>query len=398
MKAQCQLCLNSTFLNQIHFGHQPISHRFHNHLEPDSFKHPLEMGQCDRCGLVQILTPFSAKDLIPKFSWLTCTEPEGHLDRLVEKISKLPGLKQSSSILGLTFKEDSTLERFQKLGFKNTYRFSMTEDFKAENPLCNVETATDLFHRDFAIQFLHQKKFPKADVFICRHVIEHSIRVNEFLSAIDTLTHDDSYIIIEIPECGSAFELYDYTTVWEEHNLYFTPKLFVSFLKNSGFEIVEFFEEPYPLENAAIAILKKSKVKPHIEFINSNFENFVKAFPAQKKLVQEKLQSMMQHGFQTVLFGAGHMSVAFVNLYEVEPYITAIVDDNVNKLPYLLPGTQLPIIPSSRLYESPNIKNVLLTLAPESEEKVRNKHNSLIDQGIRFSSIFAKNPNYFFNV
>ncbi len=390
---KCQLCHHEKFDHKIDFGEQPVSHRFFSDQLPDNYKHSIMLGQCHNCGLVQILNPFPVKELVPKFSWLTCTEPEGHLDRLVDTLKTLPHINSNSKILGLTFKEDTTLARFNRLGFSNTYRFDMKKDFEESNPLANVETAVDKFTKDFAQKFsaLHGK----FDIFICRHVIEHSVNIGNFIEAIKELTHDNSYIVIEIPECGSAFDLYDYTTVWEEHNLYFTPQLFKSFLKNSGFTIHSYIQEPYPLEDACIAIAQKSLEKSFISFEKSNYENFVHMFEKRKYETREQLLRFKEKS-KIAIFGAGHMSVAFVNLMGIHDIIDYVIDDNSNKINFYLPGTKIKIVPSSYLY-SENIKFCLMTLAPESEVKVANKHQEYVNNGGRFYSVFCKNPNYFLN-
>ncbi len=389
--ANCQLCQSAEFINNIDFGDQPVSHRFSNNENEDNYKHQIKMGQCKDCGLVQITTPFPVKELVPRFDWLTCTEPEGHLDRLVEKLTKLDGIGTQSKILGLTFKEDSTLDRFNKLGYPNTYRFDIQKDFLITNPLANVESAVDGFNAEFAKRF--EQVYGKADIFICRHVIEHSINILEFIEAIKILTHENSYIVIEIPECGAAFELCDYTTVWEEHNLYFTPELFKSFLINSGLNIHTYIQEPYPLEDACIAIAQKSLKPIKIAPQHSHFENFVQSFSNKKIEVRERLIEFKKDG-KVALFGAGHMSVAFVNLMEVEDLIDYVIDDNVHKSQYFLPGTQIAIHSSEALITN-NISHCLLSLAPESEVKVVQKNSNFVELGGKFLSIFSKNSSYF---
>lgn len=387
----CQLCKSEKFANRLNFGPQPVSHRFSNDTHIDNYRHPIEMGQCEKCGLVQILKPFPIDELVPRFNWLTCTEPEGHLDRLVQTISKLPGIDKESKIIGLTFKEDTTLMRFNQIGFHNTYRFDMHADFGASNPLANIETATSCFDLNFAKKYTD--KNGKCDIFICRHVIEHSTNISHFIEAIKELTHKNSYIIIEIPECGSAFDLCDYTTVWEEHNLYFTPQLFKSFLRNSGFSIHSYIQEPYPLEDACIAIAQKSNAAPVVNFEESNYTQFVSCFPDKKNEIRNKLISLRKSG-KIALFGAGHMSVAFVNLLGIEDLIDFVIDDNQNKLQYYLPGTHLQIKSSTSLY-SDKVGHCLMSLAPESEIKVTAKHADFIKNGGKFLSIFNKNPSYF---
>ena len=80
------------------------------------------VGQCEACGLIQLLDPMPPAMAKSRFEWLTYNEPEGHLDDLVSRLCRLPGLDSGSRIVGLTNKDDSTLARYNRLGYANTYR------------------------------------------------------------------------------------------------------------------------------------------------------------------------------------------------------------------------------------------------------------------------------------
>ena len=51
-----------------------------------------------------------------RFPWVRQNEPEAHLDGLVQKIISLPDINNRSPIWGLSYKDESTVERFRKLG------------------------------------------------------------------------------------------------------------------------------------------------------------------------------------------------------------------------------------------------------------------------------------------
>ena len=61
------------------------------------------MGQCSDCGLIQLVNPAPAKELLPPYDWITYSEPEGHLDDLVDKITSLSGINKDSTFLGISF-------------------------------------------------------------------------------------------------------------------------------------------------------------------------------------------------------------------------------------------------------------------------------------------------------
>ena len=51
------------------------------------------------------------------------------------------------------------------------------------------------------------------------------------------------------------------------------------------------------------------------------------------------------------MLGAGHMTERFVNLYGLAERIEFVVDDSPNKQGLFMPGSRLPILPSSELVE-----------------------------------------------
>jgi hypothetical protein len=71
--------------------------------------------------------------------------------------------------------------------------------------------------------------------------------------------------------------------------------------------------------------------------------------------------------------------------------IDCVVDDNERKQALLMPGSRLPIRGSSTLASRP-IDLCLLSLNPESEQKVLAKNRSFVERGGEFASIFALSP------
>ena len=229
---KCSICRKNKVIENLNFGQQPVWHRFLR-TPQEEYTHPIKMGQCHNCGTVQLIDLISVSELKPRFGWLTCTEPEAHLDQLVETLSKLPGITNDSKICGISFKDDSTLERFNKLGFMHTWRVEPKNELGLNGFQSSVESLQERINLESAV--LLTSIHGKSDIVLVRHILEHVYDFQTFLDACKQLVSPGGYVVFEIPDCSLLFTSYDYTAIWEDHTLYFTPSTFRAFLKSAGF-------------------------------------------------------------------------------------------------------------------------------------------------------------------
>ena len=229
---------------------------------------------------------------------------------------------------------------------------------------------------------------------IVRHVVEHSYDLPEFIEAIRALTNHDGYIVWELPDCERAFISGDCTTIWEEHTFYFTTFTFHKILTDADFEVVHFESVPYPFENSIVAIVKAAQKKQTITTDEKALaeqvalaENFASAIEQRRIAVRSKLEYLKEKYGSIALFGAGHLSVAFLSLMKVADLVDFVIDDNTNKKGMCMPIGNLAIKGSDSLYAE-GVKVCLLSLNPQNQPKVIANHKRFTDQGGIFASIF----------
>lgn len=375
------------------FGLQPVSNRFltkGDDIEAPRF--PLSLNIREDIGLIFIDKPFPIEELKPRYNWLTCFEPEDHLDDLVVNILKLPNVTQNSSFGAYSFKDDSTLRRLEKLGYGNTWRIDPEKDLGVNDECANVETYQFFLNKESAERI--KKKNGLADVFIVRHVVEHSYELQGFIEFVKSLVKPGGYIIWELPDCERALINGDCTTIWEEHVYYFTEYTFVSVISEYNLEIVHFESVPYALENSLIVIAKVSDKKTAIEPSRTAVDleinrakEFVKHVSERKLVIRRKLETLREKYGQIAIFGAGHLTVAFISIMEISDLIHFVIDDNPNKKGLNMPLGKLEILGSESLYDK-NIKVCLLGLNPQNQSKVIDKHKKFVENGGIFGSIF----------
>jgi SAM-dependent methyltransferase len=388
---------------------QPICSRFLKKPvdAKKEYHHPLILGQCQACGLVQLVNPFPLARILPLYDWVVrYAEPEEHLDKLAERIARLPGLEDNANdeknakdakICGISFKDDSLLQRLKNMGFSNAWRLDMEKELGIKTAPAGVESVQDRFTLEKAEELA--SKHGKQDIIIARHILEHAYDVIGFLKALGELVKPGGYVVLEVPGCNQALEQLDYTTIWEEHTAYFTEQTFKHSITAASFFIKHFEEVPYPLESSLIAIaqLQEKKDEPEQKdkaktiamdkkILNKEIEraeDFAKGFSKRK----EEWRDYLSRTNRIALFGAGHLACGFINFFKLKEFVDLVIDDNPNKKGWFMPGSALPILGSEALLGK-KVELCLLSLNPRNEEKVVLKNQEFINQGGVFLSIF----------
>ncbi len=385
----CQLCRAQQVETLIDFGLQPICNRFPKAATEPEATFPMLFEQCRACGLIQTTQPVPAAELRPQVDWITYNEPEGHLDTLADKLARLPGLTKSAVFAGISFKDDSLLRRMRERGFAPTWRLDPQSDLGIAEPGTGVETLQDRLTPESARRIAANRG--RADVFLVRHIFEHAHRPAQFAAGLKELTKPGGYVVIEIPDCEKALDLCDYSTLWEEHVLYFTPATFRQSFTQCGFSLTSYDCFPYTLENSLVGIgrvdadaaretlpanvreretQRAQRFRENLDVQRENYRRFIANF-----------------GGPVALFGAGHLAATFINLLGLKEQIQFVADDNPNKRGLFMPGSKLPIAGSASLVER-GIKLCLLTVAVASEETVIQKNQAFVQAGGTFASIF----------
>ena len=106
---------NSEVKLLLDLGLQPIANRYLQNSADEEKLFSMKLGQCQKTGLIQLIDPVRYEELVPRYDWITYAEPEDHLDDMVKRIQVFLPKDNGLKIGGVSFKDDSTLKRFEKL-------------------------------------------------------------------------------------------------------------------------------------------------------------------------------------------------------------------------------------------------------------------------------------------
>jgi len=390
---QCHVCRSEAVRPLLDLGNQALCNRFLLAKDQQETAFPMTICQCGNCGLVQIAEPVSPTELRPRFDWISYNEQEGHLDDMVERLGNLPGLTIQSQVGAMSFKDDTTVDRLRKKGFNHAWRLDPPTDLEITDPNAGLETIQGCMTPERAQVIASQRG--KSDLLIVRHILEHAHRPHQFGAALRELVRPEGYLVFEVPDCAPALQRHDYTMPWEEHIVYYTPETFQRSLSVLGFSPLHFHCYPYANENSLIAIVQPGKPGQVTGAADTTTARaYADDFPKYRERVLETLKRFREREGKIAIFGAGHLSCAWVNFMQLHDYIEFFVDDHPKKRGLFMPGSRLPIRASASLLEE-NIKLCLLSLSPESEAKVIGKNQLFLTNGGSFASIFPGKPNSF---
>lgn len=390
----CRSCDARDVAVLLDFGPQPPSNRFERPQDAPVERHPLVVAQCQACALVQLSNPMPPAMVKSRFDWLTYNEPEGHLDDLVGRLRALPQINSDSRIVGLTYKDDSTLARFNRLGHVNTYRYDPAADLGISDPCAGLESLQAAFDAGSAERLA--RRHGRADLLLARHILEHAHSPKVFVQALKKLAKPGGYLVCEVPDATKFIQACDYSFIWEEHVTYLSHQTLGSLLERAGIALADTYLYPYPLEDSLIAVARNvTPAAPTVPRAQPAFLDDGRRFAARYTATRTKLKSLLagwrSRGRHVAVFGAGHLAAKFINLLELAEQVECVIDDNPHKQALLMPGSRLRIR-GSELMASGAVDVCLLSLNPESEQKVRTKYASYLERGGSFRSIFALSP------
>jgi len=390
----CRVCASALRSDHLFLGEFSISSRYRNSYTETNLVYPFSIGQCLSCATVQLDTSVSSEEFIPRFEWIAYLEPEDHLNDLVTAILSIPGIDQNSHVIGLSEKDASMLDLLNDKGIKNTRIINLSE-LGISHARAGVESIQKKFTTKAAETL--KRTIGKIDVIIARHVFEHAQNPIEFLEALRMLSDNSAYIVLEVPDYSKSFRNCDYSTLWEEHTLYLTPTTLNNILIVSGFISLDQFSFEYSHENCLVNIFisntelinrSPSPMSNSLRDELSAFRKYIDEYYNLKDQFNKYISRLISMNKKIAFYGAGHVSIMFIQLMGLSTSLNAIVDDNTCMLGMYLPGADLEILPSSFLLTN-GIDICFVAASEESEIKIIRNNQEFIDNGGSFLSIFS---------
>ena len=388
---RCRTCQSSNLNRLIEFGPQPRCFDFltNNVNNPELFD--FSLGQCSKCGVIQLIDPIPAKKLHPKFDWIRNKEPDQHIDLLAKDLLRYLKIN-NMRVLFLSIYDKKIYDKIHEHLSERPYMLDPLKDLGVEK----TNPGQALIQEQITSEKTKKlsEKIGQFDLIVTCRLLEHTHNTYGFVSALTQLLKPNGRLVIEVPDSTKSLSQGDITMLWEEHTNYFTPDSLKYALGAFGFQLEKCIVYPYPQEDALVAVFKVN-IPTSLSFPISELHLgniFKKKIEHLKSTIADVLEELKNIYGDIAIFGAGHRTVMLVNLLELSNHISYIIDDDDKKQNLRLPGCNLRVQASDAI-KAMKIGVCLLSVNIKIEEKIKNVVNTKAGKEIQFFSVLPDSKN-----
>ncbi len=388
----CNLCREPAVETLIDFGSHPIAHRFLDAPDEAEYSHPLTLGCCRACGLVQLVDPIPPEELYTRYRWLSAWKPNPHVPEVVATLERLPGLSPEARVLEVGSNDGSFLAELRGRGFERLLGLEPAEDACAAAAQHGFPTVRSYFTPEAASRIV--ESFGHADVLVTRHVLEHVADLPVFAEALRIALAPGAHVLVEVPDFDFSRDAPDYSALWEEHVNHFTRATIATFLATAGVEAERF--ESYRFSGQALVAWGRangSAAAPagRASELDGAARRYRDRWPAFRAALRGYLERERAAGRRIGVYGAGCRAATLINLCELAPLVEVVADDQPEKQGRFMPGSRLPVVPGDTLGQS-GLDLCLLAVNAENEETVIARHAPFLERGGEFVSLHPPSP------
>jgi NDP-4-keto-2,6-dideoxyhexose 3-C-methyltransferase len=367
MKILCRICSSQNIESFLDLGTLALTGKYADPgIEID--KHPLNLGKCLNCGLVQLMDNFRNTDLYgPGYGY------ESHLNDSMKL-----HLQSTAKYIEKRFKpsmEDVIVDIASNDG-------TLLSGYSNENKnLIGIDPLIDIFTDKYPAEVVKINEFFSKEVYFKRISRKAKIITSFsvfydledpilFTRDIENILEEDGVWILEQSYLPTMINSLGFDTICHEHLLYLSLTDFEQIFEQVGLEI--FDVKINDINGGSIQLyVKKSTnfnylISPYVEWLLSwekstgitSFEN-CKVFAKNVKNYSIQLRSLIESykdlGYFIFGLGAstkGNVLLQYCNLGEL---IEEIGEINPKKFGKVTPGTNIPIVNQNKLIGSQNL-------------------------------------------
>jgi len=367
---KCLVCDSTDLTNYLNLGDQPLANSFSIEPGAELEKFPLRVNYCNDCSHSQLSELVDAALLFKDYLYVSGTSDtlKVHFAALARDcVTRLRGGNRIS-VLSIGCNDATDLQAFQGLGC-DVKGCDPAENLRPASAAKGIEVEVDFWNKEVALRL--GRTF---DVVLGCNVLAHNYDPVGFLKACKLALTQWGIVVIEFPLWTNSVKSVDVGQVYHEHNGYFTLRSIAKLAERAGLRIDDIMEFPNIHGGTVRVVMDSDAREPHCskfrsmlqtekvqgfhdlgtyttfaENVNKNIFALISAVNTQDYL-----------GFNPIGYGAAAKTSTILNSAPGFIKIGHVVDDAPLKVGRHIPGSSIPILPTSSLKDHPGLLAIVI--------------------------------------
>lgn len=386
---KCQICENDSLEPILFLGYLPPVNTMHpiGQRPHEQHSYPAQMLYCPKCGLVQLGLIVDPKILFPpEYPYTSSTTKilRENFSELYHECKTVVKLGANDLIVDIGSNDGNLLSNFKD----NHKVLGITPEEIGKLAIeRGIPTIISYFSHDLAKKIAAKKG--KAKVITATNVFAHIENVHSILEGILELLADDGVFISESHYLLSLIQTLQYDTIYHEHLRYYSLHSLKYLLEMHGLEVIHAKKIPTHGGSVRVYAAKKGKytVKQTVAELlaeekpvvldRKNLLDFKRRVTNSKLALHSLLHKIKKDGKKVYGIGAPSRASTLVNYVGIDDGIMDCVLEikGSHKVGNYMPGTLIPVLEESKLYEDQPEYAMLLSwhIAEELMPKIKAK-------------------------
>ena len=386
---KCQVCSNEKLEPILFLGYLPPVNQMHKigekpHEQPS---YPAQLLYCEKCHLAQLGLIVSPKILFPpEYPYTSSTTKilRENFAELYKECKTIIELGKNDLVIDIGSNDGNLLGNFK--GSHKVLGITPEEIGRIAIER-GIPTIIDYFNKDTVEKV--KKGHGKAKAITATNVFAHIDNVNEIVKLILELLQEDGIFISESHYLLPLINTLQYDTVYHEHLRYYSLHSLKYLLEKHGLEIIHAKEIPTHGGSIRVYAARKGRYKAkdtvagqldkekNIVLSKERLLEFRDRVVVSKLELHSLLSGIKKQGKKIYGIGAPSRASTLINYAGIDDGIMDFIVEikGSHKIGKYMPGTLIPVVEESRLYEDQPDYALLLSwhiaeeLAPKIKEK-----------------------------
>lgn len=362
MRTDCRVCHGTKLELILQLAPTPIGDQFLKEPVHQPL-HPIDLYQCQECGLAQLLYEIPPEEIYADYIYLTGSSPglQQHFAAYARKVATVCNLMSGDLVVDIGSNDGTLLKEFKKLKMK-VVGFEPCAQIAEAAKRDGIHTIKSYFRKGVLME--------KAKLITANNVVANINDLDSFMEGVTDLLADDGTFVFESFYLGDVVDNMVFDFIYHEHLSAFSVRPVKRLLQRYGLQLyrvdhlktkggsIRYYCNRYYGKRAKPLDYDYGGCDPELDpvpddgdrlYEKQTYIDFAKRIDAEREKTLEFCRKAKAEGKTIAGFGACISGTTLLYHFGLQEYISYLVDDNPAKFDRYSPGVHLRVHPTGDL-------------------------------------------------